>query len=120
MSRHILIVDDESMVRDVLRRKLESCGYDVREAANGDEALRVLESATFDLVVTDIVMPGRDGLEMICYLRKQRPGVKVIAISAPSNDLFLQSAAGLGAARTFEKPLKLSELAAAIDELLAV
>lgn len=119
MPQNILIVDDEAPVRDVLKRKLEQCGYDVCEAADGDEAIRALESVPFDLVITDIVMPERDGIETICFLRAKQPDVKVIAISAPSNQLFLESAHGLGAARVFNKPLKLSELAKAVEQLLS-
>lgn len=118
MAHSILIVDDEASVRDIVRRKLEACGYDICEAANGKEAIAALEAMPFDLVITDIIMPERDGLETILYIRKAQPIVKVIAISAPSNELYLQNAAALGAARTFEKPLRLAELASAVDELL--
>jgi CheY-like chemotaxis protein len=119
MPHNILIVDDEAPVRDVLKHKLEQCGYDVCEAADGNEAIRALESVSFDLVITDIIMPEKDGIETICFLRAKQPDVKVIAISAPSNQLFLESAYGLGAARVFNKPLKLAELAQAVEELLS-
>lgn len=118
MAHNILIVDDEAGVRDVLRRKLETCGYDVCEAADGNEAIQALGMMPFDLVITDIIMPERDGLETIIYIRKQQPTVKVIAISAPSNQLYLQNAAALGAERTFEKPLHLAEVADAVAGML--
>lgn len=119
MPPSILIVDDDAPVRSVLRRKLEQCNYDICEAADGNEAIRALESTKFDLVITDIIMPEKDGIETICFLRLKQPDVKIIAISAPSNQLFLESARGLGAERVFTKPLKLSELAEAVQELLA-
>ncbi len=119
MPRSILVVDDEPQIRAVLRRKLERCGYDVCEAANGREAIRSLETVPFDLVITDILMPEKDGLDTILFLRKQQPNVKVIAISAPSNDLYLESACAFGASRAFEKPLELNDLAEAVVELLA-
>lgn len=118
MGASILVVDDDEQIRHVLRRKLEQCEYDVCEAANGREAIRALETAPFDLVLTDIVMPDTDGIETLRYVRKHLPHVKVVAISAPNNELYLESAAGLGAARTFQEPLKLAELAEAIDDLL--
>lgn len=119
MSHSILVVDDNEQVREVLRRKLESCGYDVCEAADGKEAMRALQTVPFDLIVTDIMMPEQDGLETICRIRKELPGLKIIAISAPSNETFLNDADRLGAARVFEKPLKLADLATAVEELLA-
>lgn len=118
MPYNILVVDDEAPVRSIIRRKLEFCGYDICEAADGEEAVRALDTIPFDLVITDIIMPHKDGLETICFIRDQQPGVKVIAISAPSNELFLESATGLGAARAFEKPLDLAELADAVSALL--
>lgn len=118
MPPSILIVDDDAPIRSVLRRKLEQYQYDVCEAADGNEAIRALETTRFDLVITDIIMPEKDGIETICFLRLKQPEVKIIAISAPSNQLFLESARGLGAERVFTKPLKLAELADAVQELL--
>jgi len=119
MRPSILIVDDDAPVRSVLRRKLEQYDYDLCEAADGAEAIQALETAHFDLVITDIIMPERDGIETICFLRMKQPEVKIIAISAPSNQLFLESARGLGAERAFTKPLKLSDLVDAVESLLA-
>ena len=118
MSRRILVVDDEPQIRDVLRRKLETCGYEVAEAQNGHEAIRRLDAESFDVVVSDIMMPERDGLEVIMHLRKAQSRVKVIAISAPGNELFLDSARALGAARSLEKPFSLDDLARAVEEVL--
>lgn len=118
MAHNILIVDDEQAVRNVLRRKLERSGYGVFEAENGAEAMRAAETIAFDLVVTDILMPERDGIETICFLRKEQPRVKIIAISAPSNQLFLEDARGLGANFVFEKPINLEALAEKVGELL--
>ncbi len=118
MGASILVVDDDDQIRAVLKRKLEQCHYDVCEAADGKAAIRALEAAPFDLVITDIIMPDTDGIETVRFLRKHQPQVKVIAISAPSNELYLESAAGLGASRTFQKPLKLAELAQAVETLL--
>jgi CheY-like chemotaxis protein len=83
MSGFVLIVDDEEQVRDVLRRKMEQCGFTVSEAHNGKQAIDRLGTEEVDLVISDIMMPERDGLEVIMHLKKTKPEVKVIAISAP-------------------------------------
>ena len=115
----ILVVDDEAPVRRVIRQALEKHGYDVVEAPDGRVAIRVLENECFDVLITDIVMPEGDGLETILHLRRQHGRIKTIAISAPSNQLFLESARGLGADCVFVKPLSLEELVAAVQNLLA-
>ncbi len=118
MTHRVLIVDDESHMRRLLRQKMEQCGYDVAEAVDGRDAIRQLSDSAFDLVIADIVMPERDGLEVIMFLRKEQPHVKVIAVSAPGNELYLTSAKGLGAARVFPKPFELADIASAAEELL--
>lgn len=118
MKPRILIVDDEEQVRHVLRSKMEQCGYHTEEAGDGKEAIRKLGATSFDVVIADIVMPEQDGLEVIVHVKKQQPNVQVIAISAPGNQLFLDSARGLGAARAFVKPFELAEIARAVEELL--
>jgi len=97
---------------------MEHCGYDVEEAADGREAIRRLGENAFDLVIADVIMPERDGLAVIMFLRKEQPHVKVIAVSAPGNKLFLTSAKGLGAAPVFTKPFELADIAGAAEELL--
>lgn len=114
----ILIVDDEAEVRRVLRLYFERHGYEVVEAGNGHEAVGLLRREAVDLVVTDVVMPDMDGLETLCHVRRHYPDIPVIAISAPSNELFLESARGLGAAHTFEKPLCLRDVVGAVEETL--
>ncbi len=118
MTHRVLVVDDEPHVRHLLRQMMEQCGYDVAEAVDGRDAIRQLSDRAFDLVIADIVMPERDGLEVIMFLKKEQPHVKIIAISVPGNELFLTSAKGLGAARVFQKPFELAEVASAAEELL--
>ncbi len=119
MSHRILVVDDEPAVRDVLRTMLEKHGYTVTEAGDGAQAARALTDASFDLVVTDIVMPEREGLETIRFIRRDFPHIRIIAISAPSNKDYLRAAERFGAERTFTKPFSLSELATSVRDLLA-
>ncbi len=119
MGNSILIVDDEDAVRQVIRRKLEQCGYDICEAADGAEAINALRTIPFDLVITDVIMPEKDGIQTLDFIRKECPTTPVIVMSAPSNQLYLESALGLGASRAFSKPILLEELAGAVKQLLA-
>jgi DNA-binding NtrC family response regulator len=116
----ILVIDDEKAVRDTMRRLLERRGHEVREAANGREALKA--PPDYDLVITDINMPEMDGIEVIMALAERRPGLPVIAISGGGRlpkDLLLSSADMLGAVQTLPKPFDLTELNEAVDRALA-
>jgi CheY-like chemotaxis protein len=115
----VLLVDDDVMVRQMLRRTLERAGYGVREAANGAEGLELFEAELPQLVLTDIMMPVMNGLEMMVEMRRRQPGVPLIAItgSAGQNDGVLLLARDLGAARTFRKPIDRQALLMAVAEL---
>ncbi len=104
MSHSILVVDDSDVVRDVIRRSLQQAGYHVSEAANGNEAVRAASAAPFSLVITDILMPEKDGLETIMYLRRTTPNTRIIAMSGAGNELYLSDARGLGATAILPKP----------------
>jgi CheY-like chemotaxis protein len=119
MKQRILVVDDEPQIRDILRKKLEQSGYHVSEAVNGQEAIDMLEESQFDLVLADILMPEKDGLEVIMYIQREQPLVKCVAVSAPSNRVFLQSAELLGATKIIEKPFELKEVDAIVKNLLS-
>jgi CheY-like chemotaxis protein len=118
MKRRILVVDDESQIRSMLRQALTRSGYDVDEAADGKQAIDMLRQGSYDVVIADILMPEKDGLEVIMYLQRESPLTKCVAISAPSNRVFLQSAQLLGATRVVEKPFTPSEIENAIREVL--
>lgn len=114
----ILVAEDDELVRTLIRRSLEQAGYDVHEAADGDQALAAVRDTRFDLVITDIVMPEKDGLEMIIYLRKAAPQTSIIAISGIQPDLYLENAALLGATRTLSKPFTSRQLLQIVSEVL--
>ena len=118
MSQCVLIVEDETRIRELLSRKMEQCGYRVSEAQDGKEAIRILGEEEVDLVISDIMMPEQDGLEVIMHLKKEHPEIQIIAISAPGNEVFLNSAKALGASRVFQKPFGLDEIARAVQELI--
>ncbi|HUP51341.1 MAG TPA: response regulator [Longimicrobiales bacterium] len=118
----ILLADDEAKLRDLFARYLSGLGHDVRTAGNGHEVMAALSEAPADLLVTDINMPGMDGIEILTALRKQGSAVPVIAISGGGyldKDLLLTSASMLGAQVTLEKPFALDELRSAVEQVLA-
>lgn len=82
----ILVVDDNKIVRDLIRGVLERAGYEVREAQDGAEALDLAQQTGFDVLVTDLVMPGPRGTELLQRFRSQLPEVKVIAMSGYYGD----------------------------------
>jgi DNA-binding NtrC family response regulator len=118
----ILLADDEAKLRDLFARYLSGLGHDVRTAGDGHEVMAALSEAPADLLVTDINMPGMDGIEILTALRKQGSAMPVIAISGGGyldKDLLLTSASMLGALVTLEKPFALDELRSAVEQVLA-
>ncbi len=118
MTAKLLIVEDESMVRDVLRERFQRDGFSVVEAGDGRSGLQLLRSEAIDLVITDIVMPETDGIELLVAIRESWPKMPVIVVSAPTNQLYLEVARRLGADEVLEKPLNLERLSAQVRRLL--
>jgi CheY-like chemotaxis protein len=117
--RHrVLVVDDEDTFRAFLREVLEAGGYDVTEAANGREAMVCLRDPAIHLVVTDLLMPEQEGLETIRALRRDYPGLKIIAASGATEQTFLDLARLMGAHAVMEKPIPRREFLATVRELL--
>ena len=116
----ILIIDDDADLRTTLRDLLEQAGYAVVEAHDGHAGLTSYEAAPTDLIITDLLMPEREGLETITALRRINPQVKIIAITGggQTGQLdFLRAAAVLGAQRTLHKPFNRQTLLAAVRDL---
>ena len=119
---NILVVDDEQMLRRTLRALLERAGHTVVEAEDGDEGFALFRSQSFDLVLTDIIMPNREGVETIGEMRRHAPDLPIIAMSGGGSrggELFLELAQKLGATATLAKPIRQAELIAAVDACLA-
>ncbi len=117
----ILVIDDDAQIRDVLRQALERVGYEVVCAPDADSATALCEDGKTDLIITDIVMPEKDGMEAIIEFKKNLPGTKIIAISGGAKIgpySYLMMAQRLGADRIFTKPLDRGELLAAVHQLL--
>ena len=118
----ILVVDDEEFVRVTLRQMLEKAGHQVFEAANGVEALCALEKHEANLVITDIIMPEKEGIETIMELRRRKPGLKIIAISGggrTGNTIYLDLAKSFGATNILAKPFKTGEVQDLVSRTMA-
>ena len=117
----ILVIDDDAQVRGAVRRILERARHTVEDVGNGDAGLRAHRERPADLIITDIFMPERDGIETVRELRRESPQVKIIVISGGDRTQTMdlrKDAELLGAARSLRKPFELSELVRAVDELL--
>lgn len=101
----ILVVDDEELIRSLLAEALESAGYQVKQAENGIQALRIQRSTPAQVIITDLVMPEREGIETIEQFRRDYPEVKIIAISGAFDGRFLLVAQKLGASSVLQKPV---------------
>jgi DNA-binding NtrC family response regulator len=117
----ILLVDDHPEFLTIQQALLERAGHTVVTATNGAKALAAVDAGDFDLVITDIIMPDKEGLETIIELRRRRPLLKVIAMSGGGRMgawSYLELAEKLGAIHTLEKPFNETELNAAITTAL--
>ena len=109
----ILVIDDQESIRRVVRRALERDGHEVFDASDGELGMEILESQSFDVVITDIFMPGQDGIVTLRQIRKRFPAVKVIVISGGDSSGLLdlrQDAELLGAVKSLQKPFNAGEI----------
>lgn len=118
-NERILVVDDDAGVRSVLASMLEVAGYAVQTAANGKEALDLLAVDSFDLIITDLVMPEQEGIETIKILRRDYPQIRVIAMSGAFGGDYLKIAGLLGAHSTMPKPLRMEKVLEIVEKSLA-
>ncbi|CCQ72428.1 response regulator [Magnetospira sp. QH-2] len=117
----ILVIDDEELARFTIQEILESEGHVVLEAANGEEGLAVFRDNKVDLVITDIIMPRKEGIETISELKADAPNLPVIAISGGGrtrNLDFLELSKEYGATSVVVKPFTDEDLMAVVNELL--
>lgn len=117
----ILIIEDDPEVRELLRVILTRQDYEVELASDGIAGIHAFRTNPADLIITDLVMPGKEGLETIVDLCREFPDLKIIAISGGGIDgqnNYLKTARLCGANMTFRKPFKNDELLAAVAKLL--
>ena len=116
----ILVIDDQKSIRALLRLVLEGAGHDVLEASNGRLGLELYQQRSADLIITDILMPEMNGLELMLELTRNFLNVKVIAMSGGlEGEGGLTAAKLLGARQTFQKPLDMEKLLSAVRYDLA-
>ncbi|MGK7345430.1 MAG: response regulator [Candidatus Nitrospinota bacterium M3_3B_026] len=121
----VLVIDDASLVRELVRWTLEKESYAVTEAADGIDGVRLFRESRFDLVITDLILPRMDGLEVITDIKREDPGAKIIAISSgglsargKSVNYLLSVAERLGANRSLLKPFTGEQILGAVRDLL--
>lgn len=119
--KRILLVDDDDLFRRMLALILTKLGYEVREARNGKEAIKLFDDSAPDVVLTDLIMPEKEGLETIAELRQSHPNVKIIAMSGGGRvSAFdhLRVAKAMGADQILAKPFSNEAVAAALEMVL--
>jgi len=117
----VLIIDDDVALRQALTKHLERAGHDVRQAADGDAGVRAYQRHAADVVIVDIFMPVQGGLQTIGRLRREWPGVKILAMSGVKSASALDvagHATSLGADRFVTKPFEAAELLALVATLV--
>ncbi len=117
----VLVIEDDNSFRTLLVQMLERAGFEVCFAEDGNQAMNICGSFSPDLVLTDIIMPDKEGLETIQELLSLNPGIKIIAMSGGGRfgpESYLPLAEKLGARKTLQKPFMRDELLSAIKEVL--
>lgn len=118
----VLVVDDDRAVRGLVRRTLEGAGYRVLEAADGADALRIVDAHPVALVVTDVLMPERDGIEVVLQLATRERRVPIIVMSGGGTGLdvetLVSTALAFGAAAALAKPFSIGALLSLVGEVL--
>ncbi|HVZ63237.1 MAG TPA: response regulator [Lacunisphaera sp.] len=117
----ILIADDDESIRLLLRRMLQRLGYETVEAENGKEAMDRYEEAKPECVITDLIMPGQEGIETIMQMRRHSHRAAIIAMSGDTGTraaTYLKMSRALGADVVLQKPFSVEQLTAAVEKLV--
>ncbi|MDO8737149.1 MAG: response regulator [Thermoleophilia bacterium] len=117
-NNNILVVDDEATIREILQRTLESEGYQCGTAADASEAITIIDSSEVDLVLSDIMMPGKSGVELLRDIRKKSPDTAVIMVTAVADTQTAINAMKQGASDYVTKPFNLVEVMLSVDRAL--
>ena len=115
----ILLAEDDDSLRGFLKRALERAGYEVRACADGEEALLALPEAEWDLLLTDIVMPGMDGIEVARLAAARHPGLRIMFITGFAAVALSAGARAPAGAKVLSKPVHLREIVAEVERMMA-
>ena len=118
----VLIIDDDSHILKMMKKMLERAGFEVGLALNGNEGLEAFKNAPADLVICDIIMPEKEGLETIREMRRLYSGLKILAMSGGgrvSSKNYLNTARAFGATKTMAKPFSQKQMVSAVRELMS-
>ena len=118
MTRILLAEDDESL-RGFLKRALERAGYEVRACADGEEALEALPEAEWDLLLTDIVMPGADGIEVARQASAVQPDLRIMFITGFAAVALAAKESAPEGAKVLSKPIHLREIVSEVERMVA-
>ena len=121
MSKKILVVDDEEVIRKILGKWLIKSGYKVREASDGNQAIEALENECFDLLILDILMPRKDGWQVLREVKSnpKTKGIAVILLTAKNDDADMFKGYELGASYFITKPFTKAQLFYGLQRMLA-
>ena len=115
---HLLLAEDDDSLRGFLARALDKAGHTVIACENGDDAIDALDHGPFDLLLTDIVMPGADGIEVARIAAQRQPGVKIMFITGFAA-VALSAAQAAPEAKVLSKPVHLKDIVAEVDRMVA-
>ena len=112
--KRILVIDDDDQMRQMLKQTLERAGYEVVDAPDGEKGIALYKEKPADLIITDLIMPQKDGMETVIELKRDFPDAKIIAVSGGSRAMdpndYLHYATQVGALHTFTKPFDCEEI----------
>ena len=117
MTKKILIADDEFLIRWSLKEALSKEGYDVKAVEDGEKALEVIKNESFDCIITDLVMPGRDGWEVLERVKETYPKAKVVIITAYGTQDTEAVAKEKGAFGYIEKPEIIDKIKSLLESI---
>jgi CheY-like chemotaxis protein len=117
--RRVVVIEDDDLVRDTVIGILNTAGHQAVPAADGVEGLKILRKGDYDAVITDIMMPRKEGIETIMEIRREQPEMRIMAISggSPGSADFLQWAEKLGADAVLSKPFSVQQFLTALGDL---
>jgi CheY-like chemotaxis protein len=118
---HLLVIEDDDLLREIIAVTLRHAGHSVAEAVEGRQGCELFHAQPADLVLTDLIMPGQEGIETIMQLRQTQPDLPIIAMSGGATHarFYLEIAAKLGARRILAKPFTAEDLLRSVHDLLA-